>query len=69
MSETRHTCVICKKKRYERYMTKVLVSSWACKDGSFFGNCCDHNEIIKGQEILDALSKFKKIKLKHFSKS
>ena len=69
MSEPRHTCVICKKKRYEKKMTKVLVSSWACNCTSFFKNCCDDEEIIIGTEIINKILKLKKIGLKHFSKS
>ena len=36
----RHTCIICKKKRYENRMTKVLTTSWACND-----KCIDHKDI------------------------
>ena len=63
----RHTCIICGRKRYELYMKKVLVSSWACTDGIYhFSNpCAYHQEILEAQEIIEKISSFKYITIKH----
>ena len=61
----RHTCVICNRKRYERYMKPILTSSWACKDEYYFQHCCDNEEIRIAENILKDLKKLKHIKLQH----
>ncbi len=58
----RHTCVICKKKRYEDRMKKVFISSWVCL------NTCENNEDIKtGKKIKELISQLKKINIKHLT--
>lgn len=64
----RHTCIICKRKRYERNMTKVLVDSWACKDTYYFKYCCDNEEIRIAENMLIDFKKFKHVKIKHLTK-
>jgi hypothetical protein len=68
MEERRHTCIICKKKRYESKMKKVLVNSWACRylERNMNSYCYEHKEIKIGEKILEDLKKFKIIKIKHF---
>ena len=61
----RHTCIICNRKRYERYMKPVLQSSWACKDEYHFQVCCDNNEILVSERIIKDLKKFKYINMRH----
>ncbi|WP_321777786.1 hypothetical protein [Sulfurimonas sp.] len=61
----RHTCIICKRKRYEYYMKSVLKSSWACKDKYHFQYCCDNKEIEIAENIRQELKKLKFIKIQH----
>jgi len=68
MGENRHTCIICKRKRYELKMKKVFLSSWACSDPFYSQNCSNHPEIKQANIILQQLKGFKHITLKHFSK-
>lgn len=64
----RHTCIICKRKRYEMYMKNVFYNSWACKDKYFFQYCCDNKEIHEAKIIIDKLKTFKYISLSHLSR-
>jgi len=61
----RHTCIICNRKRYERYMKKVLVSSWVCTDEYHFQFCSDNEEIKIATHIQLELKKLKHIKIQH----
>ena len=61
----RHTCIICKRKRYERNMKKVLMSSWACKDEYHFQVCCDNKDIKIAEHIKEELKKLKHLKIQH----
>ncbi len=51
----RHTCIICKMKRYEINMKTVLERSWVCKDK----NCHKHKDIPIGEEIIRLYKKLK----------
>ena len=61
----RHTCIICNRKRYERYMKPVLYSSWVCTDEYYLQFCCDNKEIKIAENIKKDLEKLKHIKLQH----
>ncbi len=61
----RHTCIICNRKRYERYMKPVLHSSWACKDEYHFQVCCDNKEIRIAEKIIEDIKRFKHINIRH----
>lgn len=65
MIEKRHTCIICKRKRYEHNMKKVLINSWACIDKYYFQYCIDNKEIIETQKFINLLKTFKFIKKTH----
>jgi hypothetical protein len=65
----RHTCIICKRKRYELYMKQVLFSSWACKDKYYFQVCSSHSEIRLAEKIREDLKKLKIINIKHIVSS
>ena len=66
-NEQRHSCIVCGKKRYQRYMKKVLHSSWACSSGYWFQTsyCYEHPEILKAENILNEIKDFKFIKKQH----
>ena len=50
--EKRHTCIICKKKRYEPLMLNVFGQSWACGIEGFTNPACsDHGDIETMKEI------------------
>lgn len=59
----RHTCIICKAKRYSKNMKPCLVSSWVCCTDKHY--CCDDVEIVAAENILSDLRKLKKINVKH----
>ena len=61
----RHTCIICKRKRYEIYMKSVLSSSWVCKDEYHFQVCSDNEELRIAERIREDLKKMKFIKIQH----
>ena len=69
----RHTCIICKRKRNEFYMKKVLINSWACNDtyssyrGFNFSPCCDNKEIRIAENIIGELKEFKYLNVRHIS--
>jgi len=63
----RHTCIICKRKRYEHNMKQVLFNSWACKDKYHFQVCCDNSEIRIAEKIREDLKKLKHIKIQHIT--
>lgn len=67
---TRHTCIICGKKRYEHNMKNVFASSWACTKNDFFfiiNTCSDSSEIVTALLIIQNLKSLKRIKLSHLS--
>ena len=64
-SHNRHTCIICKRKRNEIFMKKVLSSSWVCTDAYYFKVCSDNEEIRIAEKIRDDLKKLKFIKIQH----
>lgn len=57
---TRHTCIICGKKRYEKKMEKAFLHSWVCVE-----TCSEHQDIPKAKEILSLYSQLKHITNKH----
>lgn len=61
----RHTCIICKRKRYERYMKPILFSSWVCKDEYYLQVCSDTEEIRIAERIREDLKKMRFIKVQH----
>jgi hypothetical protein len=61
----RHTCIICKRKRYERYMKRVLINSWVCTDKYHLQYCCDNKEIRIAEKIKEELKKLNHIKIQH----
>jgi hypothetical protein len=69
----RHTCIICGSKRYEHHMKKVFGNSWACKNNyhyshfNYFSLCCDNREIQEAIKVIEMVSKWKHISLKHLS--
>lgn len=69
MSEPRHLCIICGKKRYESKMKKVFGSSWACVVYHSFsvGYCYEHPEVKEAIKICEMVSKWKHLSLKHLS--
>jgi len=57
----RHTCIICKKKRYEDKMSKIFeIGGWACKD-----KCEEHKDIEIGINIIMLHKKLKKINYRY----
>lgn len=61
METKRHTCIICGKKRYSRFMKMVLVSSWVCNDSK----CLQHHDIKLSEKIRSDIQKLKKVNIKH----
>jgi len=59
--ETRHTCIICGRKRYKSSMKRVLNKSWACSDNkyNFRAYCYEHSDIKLAERILEDISKIK----------
>ncbi len=59
MSEKRHTCIICGRKRYEKSMRKIFLNSWACSDTKFniHSYCYEHPDIKLAKKILEDISK------------
>ena len=66
----RHTCIICKKKRYEVYMTNVFGNSWACSSNVWYRYtgylCVDHPDIRFVQTILTMKDRLEVLSLKNF---
>jgi len=61
----RHTCIICKRKRYEIFMKEILVSSWVCTDEYKHKFCSDNEEIKIAVEFKKKFDKFKYINVRH----
>jgi len=53
---TRHTCIVCKRKRYSKNMISVIRKSWACADTDCFLN----ENIEIGKKILSLYEKLDK---------
>lgn len=61
----RHTCIICKRKRYERNMKNVFGSSWACTDKYYFQTCYVHNDIYLAKKIIEDIKKLTVLSYAH----
>lgn len=62
---SRHTCVICKTKRYEYSMQRVFGSSWACSSPR---SCFKHPDILIILKITKDINKLQILNLSHLSK-
>jgi len=61
MKEKRHTCIICNKYRYEKFMTQPLPISWVCNNGK----CNKDKELIKLVKCFKTLEDLKSISPAH----
>ena len=66
----RHTCIICKKKRYEENMKNVFLNSWACSVNIYMSYldymCYEHNDIRLVKKILELKSQLKVVSLNNY---
>lgn len=58
----RHTCIICKRKRYTEKMKKVFLNSWVCEDSK---ECSAHSDIEIAKKIIELYKKLKKLNKMH----
>lgn len=58
----RHTCIICKKKRYADRMEKVFLNSYVCNDKI---ECKENEEIKISKEIIGLYKKLKIVNRSH----
>lgn len=58
----RHTCIICKRKRYANKMEKAFLNSYVCNDNL---ECKQNKEIEIGKQIIVLYGKLKKINKMH----
>lgn len=57
----RHTCVICKKKRYTGFMKKAFSHSWVCANGI----CENHKDIVAIKKIIKLYRDLEKVTKVH----
>lgn len=58
----RHTCIICKRKRYFDRMERAFLNSYVCSDNLV---CRENEEIKIAKEIIGLSNKLKKVNKVH----
>ena len=60
----RHTCIICKRKREEKFMQNVFGASWACCFIYHWvgGTCENHPDIERIKHIQSEIKKLEKVR-------
>ena len=71
-NKKRHTCIICKSKRYEINMNNVFGNSWACVKPRYYfsdSTCFYHGDIKLFIKIIEDVKKLKILKLSYLDLS